>query len=84
MVDDFEDPETIARVQRMADGILRAISNQPIGDVQMALANIVTHLALVQGSDTCDRFFLETIDQIFQIYREASNTKLRNEDKAVS
>jgi hypothetical protein len=84
MSQEVDDPQAIANIKRMADSILQLIKQQPVSDVQIALANIVAHVALAQGAEQCDRLFLETLDQMFSIYRQASNARLRNEDKAVS
>ena len=84
MTDTEQDPAFKEAVQRVANKIVMATNDEPIVAVQVALANVVTQLALAQGTTICDRVFLETIDGMFEIYRNASNLKLRNEDPAVS
>lgn len=84
MTDTEQDPEFKEAVQRVANKIVVATNDEPMVAVQVALANVVTQLSLAQGAAICDRVFLETIDGMFEIYRNASNLKLRNEDPAVS
>lgn len=83
MTDTEQDPAFDEATQRVANKLLVATNGEPIKAVQVALANLVAQLALTSAAEH-DRFFLETIDGMFQIYREVSNLKLRNEDPAVS
>ena len=78
------DPEFQAAVERIANKLLDATHNETIGAVQVALANIVSQLALQHGDGAEDRLFLETITGMFEVYRVASNSRLRNTDETVS
>lgn len=78
-----DDAALTEAIRRIANKIVTATNNEPIQAVQVALANIVAQLALTHGA-SCDRVFLETLHGMFEVYREASNHKLRNEDPQVS
>ncbi len=79
------DPEERAQVERtklICVRIAQALDGVPPSDSRLALAITLAQLCLL--SENPDRVFLESLDGALGVFRDVTNTKYRNEDKAVS
>jgi hypothetical protein len=72
----------IERAKVLCFKVLEVLEGAADADARSALAAAIAQKSFV--NENPDRSFLESIDAAFAVFREISNTKYRNEDRAVS
>jgi len=74
--------EQFERTKSLCVQIQQLLAGANETDARAALAAMMAKLCLM--NENPDRAFLESMDAALAVFRESSNSKYRNEDKAIS